>query len=72
MSNRPTVGPFRVERQNLEGGGIAYEVWDYFTGTYHRLCTIDDFDNPHAKHDADLIAKGLNALVESLSQREGS
>ncbi len=61
--NRPTVGPFRVERHDIEGGAISYEIWDYFPGTYHRLCTLDDFDNPYAKHDAELIAKGLNALV---------
>jgi len=64
MSQRPTVGPFRVERCDCEGGAIAYEVWDYFTGTYHRLCTINDFDNPHAKHDAELIANALNATLQ--------
>jgi|SRR5258706_5810383 len=64
MSKRPTVGPFRVESHDCEGGAIAYEVWDYFTGTYHRLCAINDFDNPHAKHDAELIANSLNTTLQ--------
>jgi hypothetical protein len=68
MKNRPTIGPFRVERHDQEGGAIAYEIWDYFSGTYHRLCTIDDSDNPHAKHDADLIANALNATLVSSQQ----
>jgi hypothetical protein len=60
----PTVGPFRVERHDLESGGISYEIWDYFAGTYHRLCVIDDFDNPHAKYDAELIVKALNDAIK--------
>ncbi len=64
MSKRPTVGPFRVESHDCEGGAIAYEVWDYFSGTYHRLCAINDFDNPHAKPDAELIANALNTTLQ--------
>lgn len=65
---RPTVGPFHVERYDLESGGIFYEIWGYFTGTYYRLCTIDDFDNPHAKHDAELIVKALNDAIKASAE----
>jgi hypothetical protein len=64
MSQRPTVGPFRVESHDCDGGAIAYEVWDYFTGTYHRLCAINDFDSPHAKRDTEPIASALNATFQ--------
>ncbi len=58
--------PYRVERHDLEGGAIAYEVWDTRPGSYRRLCTLDDFDNPQAKHDSEVIADALNSSMPTV------
>jgi|NGEPerStandDraft_6_1074524.scaffolds.fasta_scaffold133424_3 hypothetical protein len=59
----PTSGPIVVERHDCEGGAISYELWGYGPNTYHRLCTLSDDDNRHAKRDAELLARAANNLL---------
>lgn len=61
-----TPKPWYVERHDQDDGTINYEIWAVFQekdgGTnMHRICTINDDDNEHAREDAALIVKAVNA-----------
>ena len=57
--------PYVVERQDGDGGEIAYEIIDERPESYRVVCrTSDEFgENPYAKHDAEQIARTLNMMV---------
>lgn len=62
-----TPRPWHVERHDQDDGTINYEIWAIFKsadgGTdMHRIVTLNDDDNEHAKADADLIVRAVNAL----------
>ena len=52
--------------QDEEDGTIRFEVFDERPDSYRFICATDDGGgtNPYAKHDAELIARGLNLLVQ--------
>jgi hypothetical protein len=54
------IGPVVVERSDWDDGSIHYELWDHNPGNYHRICSISDDDNRHAKRDAEILAKAAN------------
>jgi len=58
--------PYVVERDDEEDGTIRYMVFDHRPESYRFVCTTNDDQGayPHAKRDAELIAQGLNLLVE--------
>lgn len=67
----PRKNPFVVERYDEEDGSISYEVWDLRSGSYRRLCTINELDDggredengnelSTAKADAEMIVRALN------------
>jgi hypothetical protein len=57
--------PYVVHRQDHDDNSITYDVIDERPDTYRIVCAAYDFgDNPHAKHDAEQIARGLNLLVQ--------
>lgn len=59
-----TPGPWTVERHDQDDGSINYEIWAINPPTvYHRIVTLNDWDNERAKDDADLIAKAVNHLL---------
>ncbi len=69
---RSIAGPIKVERHDCEGGAIAFEVMDYGSDTYHRICTIYDSDNNHAKQEAEFVALALNNAIGALMAIERS
>ena len=60
--------PYVVERedQDDEDGSIRYLVWDYRPESYRFVCATNDDGgtDANAKADAELIARGLNLLVQ--------
>ena len=58
--------PYVVEREDEEDGSIRYLVFDHRPESYRFVCSTNDDGGawPHAKRDADLIARGLNLLVQ--------
>lgn len=58
--------PYVVRREDQDDGSISYHVFDERPDSYRFVClTSDDAGrNPHAKRDAEHIARGLNKLVE--------
>lgn len=58
-----TPGPWTVERHDQDDGTINYEIWAIDPpAIYHRVATINDYDNEHAKDDAELIARAVNRI----------
>ncbi|MPZ19513.1 MAG: hypothetical protein GEV06_16575 [Luteitalea sp.] len=69
--------PYAVDRYDEDDGSITYEIWDHRPDSYRRVCRVsedpvDDAeyspDRGQAKRDAELIARALNALLESSEQ----
>lgn len=56
--------PYIVEREDQDDGYIAYEVVDTRPESYRTVCGITEFDNDHAKHEAEQIARALNLMVQ--------
>lgn len=58
--------PYGVEREDEEDGSIRYLVFDHRPESYRFVCSTNDDQGgwPHAKRDAELIARGLNLLVQ--------
>lgn len=58
--------PYAVHRSDEEDGTIRYEVIDERPDSYRFICATDDDGgaDPQAKRDAELIARGLNLLVQ--------
>lgn len=58
--------PYEVERDDREDGSICYNIFDYRPESYRFVCSTHDEGgtNKHAKRDAELIARGLNLLVQ--------
>lgn len=56
------AAPYVVEREDDDEGGIIYEVADTRPDSYRLVCIVPDCG--HSKHDAELIARGLNLLVQ--------
>ena len=57
--------PYVVYREDCDDGAIRYEIFDERPESYRHVCATDDDagDNPTAKKDAEMIARGLNMLV---------
>jgi len=49
-----------VERHDQDDGQINYEIWCQIAPNYHRVVTLNDWDNEHAREDAKLIVKSVN------------
>ena len=58
--------PYSVHRDDEDSGAICYKVHDERPESYRVVCVTDDEGgmNPHAKRDAERIARGLNLLVQ--------
>ena len=56
----PTPRPWLVERHDCDDGTINYEIWCQAAPTYHRVVTLNDWDNEHAREDAALIVEAVN------------
>jgi hypothetical protein len=58
--------PYVVEREDQDDGSIRYMVFDRRPETYRYVCSTNDDGgaDPNAKRDAELIARGLNLLVQ--------
>lgn len=58
--------PYVVEREDQDDGSILYVVFDHRPETYRFVCATNDAGgtDPRAKADAELIARGLNLLVQ--------
>ena len=58
--------PYVVQREDGDDGAIRYEIFDERPESYRYVCATDDDAgaNPSAKQDAELIARGLNMLVQ--------
>lgn len=58
--------PYSVQREDCESGAIRYEIFDERPESYRFVCATDDDagHNPAAKDDAEMIARGLNLLVQ--------
>lgn len=69
MSKVPKTitGPVKVERHDLEGGDIAYEVMDWGSKTYHRICTVEN-----NKEEAEFVVLALNNAIGALRAIEHS
>ncbi len=68
-----TTHPYTVERHDLDGGDITYEIWDHRPESYRRLCTLHErYDGGAedakgreiftAKQDAEMIVRALNLM----------
>jgi hypothetical protein len=55
---RTITGPIKVERHDLESGDIAYEIVDWGSKTYHRICTVEN-----NKEEAEFVALALNNAI---------
>ncbi len=55
-----TPRPWVVERHDQDDGQINYEIWCQSAPTYHRVVTLNDYDNEAARDDAKLIVKSVN------------
>jgi hypothetical protein len=51
-----------VERHDQDDGQINYEIWCQDAPTYHRVVTLNDWDNENAREDAELIVRAVNRL----------
>lgn len=56
--------PYVVEREDEDDGSIRYVVMDHRPESYRFVCDTNDGLDPNAKRDAELIARGLNLLVQ--------
>ena len=58
--------PYVVEREDQEDGSIRYMVFDRRPETYRYVCSTNDDGgrDSDAKRDAEMIARGLNLLVQ--------
>lgn len=64
--------PYVVQREDEDDGSIRYVIFDERPDSYRFVCATNDDAgaNPSAKADADMIARGLNLLVQyGLEQR---
>lgn len=59
-----TPRPWVVERHDQDDGSISYEIWCQTRPYYHRVVTLNDWDNNHAREDADLIVRAVNATED--------
>ena len=57
-----TPGPWVVERHDQDDGTISYEIWCHIPLNYHRVVTLNDYDNENAKDDAELIVRAVNNI----------
>lgn len=60
------AAPYVVTREDEDDGSIRYVIFDERPETYRFVCSTNDDAgaNPKAKSDAELIARGLNMLVQ--------
>jgi hypothetical protein len=61
------AAPYVVTRADDEDGSIRYEIIDERPDSYRLVCATNDaFDDHHsnARRDAEMIARGLNLLVQ--------
>jgi hypothetical protein len=58
--------PYVVEREDQDDGSIRYMVFDHRPESYRYVCGTNDDGgaDPNAKRDAEMIARGLNLLVQ--------
>lgn len=58
--------PYVVTREDEDDGSIRYAIFDERPESYRFMCATNDDGGtyPHAKRDAELIARGLNLLVQ--------
>lgn len=58
--------PYVVTREDQDDGSIRYVIFDERPESYRFVCATNDDAglSPEAKADADLIARGLNMLVQ--------
>lgn len=71
MSKQPTPRPWIIERHDQDDGSINYEIWAQQAPVYHRVVTMNDWDNEAARSDSALIAKAVNErddLLRALQQ----
>lgn len=56
--------PWTVERHDQEDGTISYEIWSINPPTtYHRIVTLNDWDNENAREDAACIVDAVNKTL---------
>jgi hypothetical protein len=55
--------PWTIERHDQEDGTISYEIWSVNPPTYHRIVTLNDWDNKNAREDAELIVRAVNGKI---------
>lgn len=62
---QPTA-PYSVQREDEDDGSIRFEIFDERPESYRFVCATNDDagGNPSAKRDAEMIARGLNLLVQ--------
>ena len=60
------AAPYVVTREDEDDGSIRYVIFDERPESYRFVCATNDDAgaNPEARADADLIARGLNMLVQ--------
>lgn len=58
--------PYVVTREDEDDGSISYMIFDERPESYRFVCATNDDcgETLTAKDDADMIAKGLNMLVQ--------
>ena len=58
--------PYTVTRDDEEDGSIRYVIFDERPETYRFVCSTNDDGgtDTNARRDAELIARGLNLLVQ--------
>jgi hypothetical protein len=57
--------PYTVTRDDEEDGSIRYVIFDERPDSYRFICaTCDDAGSSTARRDAEMIARGLNLLVQ--------
>lgn len=61
-----TDAPYVVTREDEDDGSIRFVIFDERPESYRFVCATNDDAgaSPSAKDDADLIARGLNMLVQ--------
>lgn len=62
-----TPRPWEVERHDQDDGSISCEIWCQTAPVYHRVVTLNDDDNEHARSDAALIVKAVNERDELIA-----
>ena len=64
--------PYTVQREDEDDGSIRYVIFDERPDSYRFVCATNDHGGKDgdAKRDAEMIARGLNLLVQyGLEQR---